>query len=178
MNPVTTPVNKGLSGIVCLLCELMIRDNTVYQEYLDQINLLIVDAVKKINDEFHSVSRTVEDHQSVLSSKPDATNLLQLLHQALDISQTLHNKINAIMCAIQIEDIAGQVIQEVVKRIVENKGLFESVISNVVEIDCVGESEQAAMLAKIQEELVFAINKKKRSHVNQTDLNVGSAELF
>ena len=152
------------------------REASIYSDYTQQIRHLIVDAVDKINTQF--LTSINEDDADVTIEKGHTSNLLNLLHKALDISKMLNNKINAVMHAIQIEDIAGQVIDEVFHRINLNLITIKSVQEKISGIADSPADQKLHILKSIQDEIAITLGREKRNHVSQKDLNEGSTELF
>lgn len=171
-----TAHEQFLIEIVQSLSQLAHREAAVYSDYTQQIRKLIIDAVGKINSEF--LTQIDEEQAEIIIDKGHANNLLQLLHKALDVSKTLNNKINAVMHAIQIEDIAGQIIDEVFHRIHLNLLTINSIQDKVSNLATMPAEEQLDVLQYILAELNVALERKKRNHVSQTDLNEGTTELF
>lgn len=171
-----TANEEFLIEIVQALSQLALHEAVIYSDYTQQIRNLIIDAVGKINSEFLT---SVDDEQvDVVVDKGHASNLLQLLHKALEVSKVLNNKINAVMHAIQIEDIAGQIMDEVFHRIHLNLLTINSIQDKVNSLASMPADEKLDVLQYILGELNVALDRKKRNHVNQTDLNEGTTELF
>ncbi|RUR04443.1 hypothetical protein [Legionella sp. km772] len=176
-NDKTTAREEFLIEIVQSLSQLANREAAIYSDYTQQIRNLIIDAVGKINSEF--LTNLEDDEQTEITiTKGHASNLLHLLHKALDVSKILNNKINAVMHAIQIEDIAGQIMDEVFHRIHLNLLTINSIQEKINNLSNMSAEEKLDVLQYILAELNVALERKKRDHVNQTDLNEGTTELF
>lgn len=171
-----TAHEEFLIEIVQALSQLALHEAAIYSDYTQQIRTLIIDAVGKINSEFLT---SVDDEQvDVVVEKGHASNLLQLLHKALEVSKVLNNKINAVMHAIQIEDIAGQIMDEVFHRIHLNLLIINSIQDKLNSLANMPSDEKLDVLQYVLGELNVALERKKRNHVSQTDLNEGTTELF
>lgn len=175
-NNTLTPNEKLLLAIIESLCQASQREMVIYIDYSQQIRTLIIDAVEKINTEFLTTLDDTEPQPAVETGH--TSNLLYLLHKALDISKMLNNKINAVMHAIQIEDIAGQVIDEVFSRIDISSTTINNIQEKIATIPKISADEQKDLLEAIHKDILKSLNREKRNHVSQTNLSEGSTELF
>jgi hypothetical protein len=165
-----------LFHIIELLTFLAHKEASIFTETSHQIKHLIVDAVEKINNEFLT---SIEETKVDLSGEQGhTTNLVFLLHKALDITTELNNKINSVVHAMQIDDIAGQLIDEAINRVNLNYETIQKIQYEIKEASVMNHEQKFLALKTIQQEIETALARKKRDHVKQKDLNEGSTELF
>ena len=165
-----------LFHIIELLTLLAHKETSIFAETAQQIKHLIVDAVDKINNEFLI---SLEETQADVSMEPGhTTNLVYLLHKALDITKELNNKINSVVHAMQIDDIAGQLLDEAINRVNLNYETIKKIQDEIKGASRLNHDQRFMILRSIQSELETALARKRRSHVEQKDLNEGSTELF
>lgn len=165
-----------LLEIIAAMSNMARMESSIYADYSQQIRQLIADAVEKINNQFLTTLDT--DTNNFKLEKEHASNLLILLNRALDISKLLNTKINGVMHAIQIEDIAGQILDEARHRIDLNLQAIERIEELLDSLSQANADEKTAILLAMKGEVNSVLNRKKRNHVNQIDLNEGSTELF
>jgi gas vesicle protein len=152
------------------------KEASIFADTAQQIKHLIVDAVEKINEQFLNAIETAE--VDVPPEPGHTTNLVFLLHKALDITNELNNKINSVVRAMQIDDIAGQLIDEAINRVNLNYETIKKIQTKIKEASKMNHEDKLAALKSVQQEIETALARKQRRHVVQRDLNEGSSELF
>lgn len=165
-----------LINIIDSMVDMSRKEAAIFSDYTKQVHHLISDAVKKINEEI--IMDVGEESSDCTTKIVQSDSLLNLLKKAIDTSKLLNKKINAIIRTIQIEDIAGQVINGQLKRIEFNDKKLNSIQTNVQKILSLTENQKREVFSSIQHSINEILDNKKSNHVAQINLNEGTTELF
>ena len=147
------------------------------------INLLLIEAVRKLSGDVLQIGRDVQDQQQFVRQLTETASCSPFALEKLDsLNQAMNDSIASVITAMQFQDMTSQLLDRVFSRVAALQGMVEEMEKLATGISrAKSEGDVQAMVRAMSEEMNSKRHELEGQHaerVSQKHMESGSIEFF